>query len=89
MTLGRKGLTSGVIQLLTVCCDTSQGCAVLLSRPAAYYLSAVQRDRKQHIHVDRREICVVYTQISPLSALQTITKSWPKITIWDLVIDIL
>ncbi|CAI9539738.1 unnamed protein product, partial [Staurois parvus] len=43
MTLGKKGLTSGAIKGLTVCCTCSTLCAVLLGRHAALYLSAVQR----------------------------------------------
>ncbi|CAI9586068.1 unnamed protein product, partial [Staurois parvus] len=30
---------------------------------AALYISAVQRNTKQHVLADRRETCVVYTQV--------------------------
>ncbi|CAI9589874.1 unnamed protein product, partial [Staurois parvus] len=59
MALDRKGLTSGAIKGLTVCCFSV--CA-----QAALYCSAVQTNTKQPVHA-RGEICVVYTQTSPLS----------------------
>ncbi|CAI9602836.1 unnamed protein product, partial [Staurois parvus] len=60
MTLGRKGLTSGVIKGLTVCCSTKCAVCVLLGRHIAVYFSAVQRDTKQCAGADRGKNCIVY-----------------------------
>ncbi|CAI9591368.1 unnamed protein product, partial [Staurois parvus] len=65
MTLGRKGLTSGAIKELTVCCVCFMLCAILLGRHAALYRSVVQRDTKQHV------------QVSPLPALSMIAECRP------------
>ncbi|CAI9611720.1 unnamed protein product, partial [Staurois parvus] len=61
MALGRKGLTSGVIKGLTVCCVVFTLCAVcvLLGRQTAFYCSAQQSNTKQPVRADRGEICVV------------------------------
>ncbi|CAI9568693.1 unnamed protein product, partial [Staurois parvus] len=48
-------------------------CAALLGRHAQ------QRERNQHVHADRREICIVYTQISSLSASTATTECWQRI----------
>ncbi|CAI9546818.1 unnamed protein product [Staurois parvus] len=64
MTLGRKGLTSGMIKGLTVCCV----CA-LHGKHTALYGSAMQSHTKQCAGADRGEICIVYIQVSPLSMI--------------------
>ncbi|CAI9532066.1 unnamed protein product, partial [Staurois parvus] len=48
MTLGRKGLTSGVIKGLTVCCFTACAVCVLLGKHDAVYFFAVQRNTQQY-----------------------------------------
>ncbi|CAI9572278.1 unnamed protein product, partial [Staurois parvus] len=57
MALGRKGLTSGVIKGLTVCCVRALHC-----KHTALYGSATQSHTKQCAGADRGEICAVYTQ---------------------------
>ncbi|CAI9589421.1 unnamed protein product, partial [Staurois parvus] len=67
MALGRKGLTSGAIKWLTVCCFTKCAVCVLLGKhAAAVYFAAMQRNTQQHVTAGRRETCVVFTQVSPL-----------------------
>ncbi|CAI9604569.1 unnamed protein product, partial [Staurois parvus] len=69
MALGRKRLTCGAIKGLTVCCFYYEAvCYVFHCKRTALYCSAVQRDTKQHVYADRRETCIVYTQVCPLSA---------------------
>ncbi|CAI9597968.1 unnamed protein product, partial [Staurois parvus] len=67
MTLGRKGLTSGAIKGLTVCCVCFTVCCVLLCMHAALYCSAMQSNTKQCVGADRGEICIVFIQTSPPS----------------------
>ncbi|CAI9604560.1 unnamed protein product, partial [Staurois parvus] len=69
MTLGRKGLTSGVIKGLTVCCFTVLSVCALLCKHIAFYCSAIQNNAKQCAGADRGEICIVYIQVSPLSVI--------------------
>ncbi|CAI9608551.1 unnamed protein product, partial [Staurois parvus] len=61
MTLGRKGLTSGAIKGLTVCC-------LCFTVHGALYCS-MQSNAKQHAGADREEICIVYIQTSPPSVM--------------------
>ncbi|CAI9584210.1 unnamed protein product, partial [Staurois parvus] len=76
MTLGRKGLTSGVIKGLTVCWLTVCCVHALHCKHTALTGSAVQSLIKQCAEADRREICVVYTQVSPPSV---ILASWDPV----------
>ncbi|CAI9545934.1 unnamed protein product, partial [Staurois parvus] len=61
MTLGRKGLTSGAIKGLTVCCFTMWPVCVLLCKHA---ISIVIQSS---VLVLTGEIRIVYIQTSPLS----------------------
>ncbi|CAI9553305.1 unnamed protein product, partial [Staurois parvus] len=61
MELGRKGLTSGVIKGLTVCCFTVR------CKDTALHGSAMQSHAKQYAGADRGENCIVYIQVSPPS----------------------
>ncbi|CAI9585207.1 unnamed protein product, partial [Staurois parvus] len=65
MALGMKGLTSGAIKGLTVCCFTMEAVCVLHCNHTALYGSAMQSHTKQCAGADRGEIYVVYTQVSP------------------------
>ncbi|CAI9606683.1 unnamed protein product, partial [Staurois parvus] len=62
MALGRKGLTSGVIKGLTVCCFTMVICVLCVfhCKHTALYGSAMQSHAKQCAGADRGEICIVY-----------------------------
>ncbi|CAI9591998.1 unnamed protein product, partial [Staurois parvus] len=70
MALDRKGLPSGAIKGLTVCCVCFTLCAVivLLCKHAALYCYAMHSNTKQHADADRGEICIVYIQTSSLNA---------------------
>ncbi|CAI9619209.1 unnamed protein product, partial [Staurois parvus] len=69
MALGRMGLTCGAIKGLTVCCVYFTKCAVFHCNPTALNGSAKQSHTKQYAGADRREICVVYTQVSTPSEI--------------------
>ncbi|CAI9594157.1 unnamed protein product [Staurois parvus] len=59
MALGRKGLTCGVMKLLTVCCFTP--CCV---HHTALDGCAMHSHPKQCARADREENCIVYIQFS-------------------------
>ncbi|CAI9533672.1 unnamed protein product [Staurois parvus] len=61
MALGRKGLTSGAIKGITVCCFTVRCVSALHCKHTALYGSAMQSHTKQCAGADRGEICFVYT----------------------------
>ncbi|CAI9613728.1 unnamed protein product, partial [Staurois parvus] len=65
-TLGRKELPSGAIKGLTLCWLTLCCVCTLQCKHTALYGSAMQSHTKQCAGADRGEICVVYTQVSPL-----------------------
>ncbi|CAI9569338.1 unnamed protein product, partial [Staurois parvus] len=59
MTLGRKGLTSGVIKGLTVCCFTVESCCFVLLCCAEKYTAACPCWQE-------RDLCL-HTGLSPVS----------------------
>ncbi|CAI9545365.1 unnamed protein product, partial [Staurois parvus] len=54
MTLGRKGLTSGAIKGLTVCCFTVYCVCGLLCQHIALYCCAMQSNTKHCAKADRK-----------------------------------
>ncbi|CAI9533478.1 unnamed protein product, partial [Staurois parvus] len=67
MMLGRKGLTSGVIKGLTVCCVCLQwGCVCALHcKHTALYGSALKSHTKQCAGADRGENYCLHTWRAP------------------------
>ncbi|CAI9585709.1 unnamed protein product [Staurois parvus] len=62
MTLGRKGLTSGVINGLTVCC-------VCFTRETCCFVSfcCAERNKTACPYRQERDLCCLHTDLSPLS----------------------
>ncbi|CAI9585600.1 unnamed protein product, partial [Staurois parvus] len=80
MALGRKGLTSGAIKGLNVCCVFFSLCAVSVLSTVSTLLSmaAVQSHTKQCAGADEGEICIAYIQFSPpIGSTRTITRRDP------------
>ncbi|CAI9579453.1 unnamed protein product [Staurois parvus] len=63
MALGRKGLTSGAIKGLTVCCFTLCPVCLLHCKHTAVYGSAMQSHTQQCAGADRGENCIVYIRV--------------------------
>ncbi|CAI9591466.1 unnamed protein product [Staurois parvus] len=67
MALGRKGLTSGAIKGLTVCCFTVCCVCALLCQHIPLYDSSMQSHTKQCVRADGRDLYCLHTGLSPIS----------------------